>query len=189
MPTQQITAAERGFTLLELLIVAVILAVGAGVLFATMGARPARTYTNSASNEVYSLLQNARAEAMQSGRNVIVQGAGSQIQAVRDEDNNNQANECADTSLQHLCRLVNLNKNVVLKQAFGPVVYNNRGLLVTVSGSSQPTNPLNQVQASVSIMLCTPKPAGGGCEAGQAFSRVTANYVGLPAVDYGEYTE
>ena len=166
---------QDGFTLLEMIVVVAVIIVVAVAAYATMGTRPMRVYTDSAAKQIVSIIQDARLEAIRSGRNVIIQSFNQNlIEFVRDEDGNLQISD-----LDQVRNEIEVTGGVILAEDVGPVMFNNRGYLV--NAAANPT--------TVNITFCPLDPEEPTqCLEKSRVARVQISVVGLPKIFYEIYT-
>ncbi len=171
------TKQARGFTLLEVMIVAAIVAVTASVSLAFFGSRPARVYTDTAAKQFYTMLQDARGEAIRSSRNVIVQANGLRYISVwRDESGDGTVNE----SREFMRGELKLTGEVLMSEEFTSVFYNHRGYLTELNGS-----PANRT-----VIFCVADPNDGNrCLAEGRTATIEISALGLPSLQYGVFSE
>lgn len=158
-------ANNRGVTLLELMIVLAIIGVVATVVTAYSSLSPDKAAMPAAAREIYSLLQDARNDAIAHGRNVIVVSEGKRvIRSVRDSNGNGGID---NTDL--IRKEVTLPRLLIMSSNdFGPVMFNNRGYVVALDG--QPT--------VIDIQLC--EGSGADCVAGGFSAHLFTSVLGLP---------
>lgn len=175
--TASIQAKGRaGMTLIELLIVVAMIGITSAVALSAYSTMSSLTDTHSYARQAAAYLQDARMDAINSGRDVIIESSDQldRLRFSRDE-NGNGTIDTGDVARADMT----LPGGVLISRKVGPILINNRGYLVDIA--RQPM--------SLNITFClknTDSPTT--CLTGEKMARLSITPAGIPSLTYGAYT-